>query len=89
MAKAKTKTSTDRPKARAKKAVKRPRVKVETLPVLPMRDTVLFPFTMASLSPGRDLMGYYSAVQKQVKPESFPNVIENENMLLSILYPLE
>ncbi len=47
-------------------------------------------YTMISMAPGRNLLPYFQSITKQLGGhDSFPKVIENESMLMDVLFPIE
>jgi hypothetical protein len=46
-------------------------------------------YTLLSLSSGRNLMGYFNAINTKLKSNDFPRIIASEEALMDILYPLE
>lgn len=46
-------------------------------------------YTILAMSPGRDLLGYFNAIRKQLKDSDFPGIISSEEKLLDVLFPVE
>jgi len=46
-------------------------------------------YTLLSMSPARNLLGYFNAIRKRLKESDFPNIISSEEKLMDMLYPLD